>query len=102
MAWRFQKRIKLAPGIRLNISKRSMSLTGGIKGASVNIGKDGKHLNLGAPGTGFSTRTRLDAPKNKSAGQSNAQDQQSAGIGGTIAAYVLIAVVLWMIWAALT
>lgn len=59
MAWRFQKRIRIAPGLRVNISKSGLSLTGGVKGASVTSGKDGQHLNLGLPGSGLSTRTRL-------------------------------------------
>lgn len=62
MALRFQKRIKIAPGLKLNISKTGISTTVGIKGASVNIGKNGTYANTGLTGTGLSSRTRLDKP----------------------------------------
>lgn len=59
MAFRFQKRIKIAPGVRINIGKTGISTTLGPRGASVNIGKSGTHANLGIPGTGLSTRHKL-------------------------------------------
>jgi len=59
MALRFQKRIRIAPGIRLNISKTGISGTVGVRGASINLGKGGAFVNAGLPGTGLSTRTRL-------------------------------------------
>ncbi len=56
---RFQKRLTLFPGLRLNFSLRGVSLTAGPRGASVNIGPSGSYLNVGLPGTGLSSRTRL-------------------------------------------
>ncbi|WP_232222372.1 DUF4236 domain-containing protein [Halomonas alkaliantarctica] len=38
MAFRFQRRISLAPGVRLNISKRGVGLSVGLRGASVSMG----------------------------------------------------------------
>lgn len=63
MAIRFQKRIKILPGVRLNISKSGVSTTIGGRGASVNIGKRGIYGNAGIPGTGLSMRERLDKPR---------------------------------------
>lgn len=63
MAFRFQKRIKILPGVRLNISKSGISTTIGGRGASVNIGKRGVYGNAGIPGTGLSMRERLDKPR---------------------------------------
>jgi uncharacterized membrane protein YhaH (DUF805 family) len=65
MAFRFQKRIKILPGVRLNISKSGLSTTLGVRGASVNVGKRGVYGNAGLPGTGLSYRQRLDTPKAK-------------------------------------
>ena len=65
MGWGFRKRIKIAPGINLNISKRGVSTTIGRKGASVNIGKDGTYLNTGIPGTGFYSRQKIGGQKKK-------------------------------------
>ena len=64
MALRFNKRIKIAPGIKINVgSKGITSTTIGGRGASINVGKKGSHLNAGLPGTGISTRTKLSGAK---------------------------------------
>lgn len=63
MGFRFQRRIKLLPGLRLNVSKSGVSWTVGTRGASVNV-RNGKATgNLGIPGTGLSWRERLDRPE---------------------------------------
>lgn len=59
MGWRFRKRINIAPGVNINLSKSGVSTTIGKKGASVNIGKNGTYLNTGLPGTGLYNRTKL-------------------------------------------
>lgn len=64
MAWSYRKRIKIIPGIHLNIGKNGISTTIGIPGASINIGKRGTYLNTGIPGTGFSSRTKLNPSTN--------------------------------------
>lgn len=62
MAFRFQKRIKILPGLRLNVSKTGISWTVGTRGASV-TSRDGNLTgNAGLPGTGVSYRKRLDLP----------------------------------------
>lgn len=63
MGFRFQKRIKILPGVRLNLSKSGASWSVGPRGASVNIGKRGVYGNVGLPGTGLSYRERLDKPR---------------------------------------
>ena len=63
MAIRFRKRIRLLPGVTLNLSKSGVSTTVGPRGASVNIGKRGTYLNTGIPGTGLYSRERLDRPQ---------------------------------------
>jgi hypothetical protein len=63
---RFQKRLKLLPGLKLNLSKSGASATLGTKGAGVNIGPGGITTNAGIPGTGLSYRQKLSG-KNKSA-----------------------------------
>jgi len=59
MSFRFQRRVRLFPGARVNFSKRGVSLTGGQRGASLTAGRRGLYSNLGLPGTGLSKRTRL-------------------------------------------
>jgi hypothetical protein len=59
MGFRFQRRVTLFPGVRLNFSARGISATVGVPGASVNFGSRGPALNLGIPGTGLSFRQHL-------------------------------------------
>ena len=61
MGFRFQKRISLLPGVRINLSKGGVSTSLGPRGADVNIGKDGITTNAGIPGTGLSYRQKLGA-----------------------------------------
>jgi hypothetical protein len=56
---RFQKRLKLLPGVRINLSKSGASASIGPKGADVNIGPHGVTTNAGIPGTGLSYRQKL-------------------------------------------
>jgi len=56
---RFRKSIKLAPGIRMNLSGSGVSWTLGPRGASIGIGKRGTFLNTGLPGTGLYSRDRI-------------------------------------------
>ena len=65
MALRFRRYIRLAPGVRLNVSKRGVSVSTGIRGASLTYGKRGLYGNVGIPGTGVSYRERLDHSKNR-------------------------------------
>lgn len=56
---RFRRSIKLAPGIRMNLSGSGASLSLGPRGASVSIGKRGTYLSTGIPGTGLYSRERI-------------------------------------------
>jgi hypothetical protein len=52
--FRFQERIRILPGVRVNVSKRGLSLRLGGPGASFNIGRRGTRTTVGLPGTGLS------------------------------------------------
>lgn len=62
MGFRFSRRIKIMPGVRINLSKSGASLSAGPRGASVTVGKNGVYGNVGIPGTGLSYRDRLNKP----------------------------------------
>ena len=66
MPFRFRRTVKIAPGLRLNVGKRGLSLSAGPRGLSVTAGSRGLHGNVGAPGTGFSYRTKLSGPQSSS------------------------------------
>ena len=53
MAFRFWRRIRIAPGVTLNLSKSGGSLSFGPRGAKFTIGPRGKRATVGIPGTGL-------------------------------------------------
>jgi hypothetical protein len=62
MAIRFRKRIRLAPGLRLNLSGSGLSMSAGPQGASMTFGgRRGTYMNAGIPGTGLYARERVGA-----------------------------------------
>lgn len=74
----FRKRIKVAPGVTFNLSKKGVSTTIGTKGASVNIGKNGIYANAGIPGTGIYARNKIAGGKSSP----NNINQSSPSYGG--------------------
>ena len=76
MAFRFQRRISLAPGVRLNISKRGVGLSVGPRGASLSMGPRGAHAHAGLPGTGLAYRTKISL-------SSQASRQRQVGTSST-------------------
>ena len=57
--FRFQKRISILSGVRINLSKSGASASVGPRGADVNIGPHGVTTNAGIPGTGISYRQKV-------------------------------------------
>ena len=82
MGFRFQRSLRLAPGLRLNLSKSGVSASLGRPGATVNIGRRGVQGSAGLPGTGLSYRQRV-------AGRSG------VSVAGTILVLVILAV--WLL-----
>jgi len=70
MAFRFWRRIKIAPGVTLNLSKSGGSLSFGPRGAKFTVGSRGKRATVGIPGTGLFYTTTL--PRGNSGGKRNA------------------------------
>ena len=54
MTLRFRKRIKIIPGIWLNLSKRGVSTSIGRRGMTVNLKGDQVKTTVGIPGSGIS------------------------------------------------
>ena len=59
MAWSFRRRIKIAPGVHINLSKSGVSTSIGPKGAKVTVGPKGTYLHTGIPGTGIYNRQKI-------------------------------------------
>lgn len=79
---RFRKSIKLAPGVRINLSKSGISTTLGGRGASVNIGKRGTRTTVGIPGTGLSFSQHVGGGSRAGGGASNEGAAQAGGCAG--------------------
>jgi hypothetical protein len=54
MAFRLFRRIKIAPGVTINLSKSGLSASAGVRGARVTLGPRGVRRTVGIPGTGIS------------------------------------------------
>jgi len=70
MSFRFWRRIKIAPGVTLNLSKSGGSLSFGPRGAKFTVGSRGKRATVGIPGTGLFYTTTL--PSGRSGGRRSA------------------------------
>ncbi|MCL5943190.1 MAG: DUF4236 domain-containing protein [Actinobacteria bacterium] len=53
MGFRFWRRIRIAPGVTLNLSKSGGSLSFGPRGAKFTVGRRGGRATVGVPGTGL-------------------------------------------------
>lgn len=78
MGFRFRKSFKIAPGVRLNIGKKSVGISAGVKGARVSVNSSGrKTTTVGLPGTGlsYSKSEKIGGRKTttRSASSNNAQ-----------------------------
>jgi len=71
MGFRFWRRIKIAPGLTLNLSKSGGSLSFGPRGAKFTVGSRGKRATVGIPGTGLFYTSTL--PSDKSSNRNSSQ-----------------------------
>ncbi|HFL2484827.1 TPA: DUF4236 domain-containing protein [Clostridioides difficile] len=67
MGFNFRKSINLGGGLKLNLGKKSVGISAGVKGARVSVNSKGrKSTTLSIPGTGISytkTSTKKRKPK---------------------------------------
>ncbi|HBF0843556.1 TPA: DUF4236 domain-containing protein [Clostridioides difficile] len=67
MGFNFRKSINLGGGLKLNLGKKSVGISAGVKGARVSVNSKGrKSATLSIPGTGISytkTSTKKCKPK---------------------------------------
>lgn len=53
MGFRFYRRVRLCPGVSINVSRGGPSLSLGVRGAHVTFGRRGVTRTVGIPGTGL-------------------------------------------------
>lgn len=87
MAWSYRKRVRIAPGVHLNLSRRGVSTTIGVRGASVNFGKKGMYVNTGIPGTGFYNRQKISGGRGRPHASVKRNIHTSPSGGGQLLGY---------------
>lgn len=66
MGWRFRKRVKIAPGVNMNISQRGLGMSVGGKYGRVSVSPTGRVTGTQSiPGTGLYHQQTLTAPKSR-------------------------------------
>jgi hypothetical protein len=60
---RFRRRVKLLPGVHLNISGSGLGVSFGPRGASISFGPTGTYSNVSISGTGFYSRAKLSSQR---------------------------------------
>jgi hypothetical protein len=78
MAFRFRRSIRLAPGLRVNVSKRGASLSVGPRGATMNLSGRGTRSTVGLPGTGLSWSSLSSRGRRRAASRRPSQRQLEA------------------------
>ena len=90
MGFRFRRTVRLAPGLRLNLTKSGSSLSVGARGDSLNLGHDGsRRLTVGLPGTGVSYRANLGS------------GQRQGGLGALLVGAGIVVLLGWIAFHAL-
>src|SRR5688572_15020013 len=88
---RFSKRIKIAPGVHLNLSKTGTSVSVGRPGATINFGGvKGTRATIGLPGTGVSYTTQLD--------QAHRGRGHYSKLGSVILVVSSLAILFWLLF----
>lgn len=81
MGLKFRKSIKIAPGVKLNLGKKSAGISIGGKhgGISYNT-RTGTRARVSAPGTGLSYSTKVGGNSKKNASRSTTSTTHTTGI----------------------
>jgi hypothetical protein len=99
MGLRFNRRIRILPGIRINLSKSGVSTSIGGRGAWLTFGKRGARSTVGIPGTGLSYTSTSGSPSH---GAPQPHSEQPAPPGSAVRGWVwlalIVAVIVFAIW----
>lgn len=88
MGFGFRKSFKLAPGLKVNLSKRGAGVSLGGKGLTHSIGASGRRTTVSASGTGLSYTTTHK-------GSRRTEQRSGSGIFGTLVLLGLAAALFW-------
>lgn len=93
MGIRFRKSVKVAPGVRLNIGKKSASISVGGKGFHTSVSTTGRRTNtVGIPGTGISYVSTSGGKQSKATHHTESHQKPA-----TARTYKVCGVIMWII-----
>lgn len=101
MGWKFQKRIRLLPGITLNLSRKGVSTSIGTRGARVTLGHGKRRTTVGIPGSGISHTDVVSTSNARRAGRSAGPAPQEQGVRWRKLVLIALAVCLVAFFAVL-
>jgi hypothetical protein len=94
MGFRFRRSIRILPGIRVNLGRRSASLSIGGRGAHVTLRPGHKaRATIGLPGTGLSYSQGGGVEHRRAPGGHSPLPREVNGIGWLLAAVVLVIII---------
>lgn len=94
MPFQFRKRVRLLPGVWLNLGKTGISTSIGGDGVTVNYGKRGTRTTLTVPGTGLSY-TQSGSPTQ----QAEDGRRRSGPLTRALAVVLWTFLILYLVWA---
>ena len=98
MGFRFRKSFKIAPGVKLNIGKKSAGVSVGGKGFSTSVSSSGrKTTSVGVPGTGLSYVSSSGGSSKSKSSKGSASSMSSSKKGGCWLILVPIIIILIII-----
>ena len=106
MGFRFRRRVKLFPGVRLNASKSGLSMSLGTRGAWYTIRSKGRRrVTVGLPGTGISytqaSHVHREKAREPTPEETAAQYKRSV-MRGRFYWLLIGVVVIWYLWSVAT
>lgn len=98
MGLNFRKSINLGKGFKLNIGKKSVGISGGVKGARISMNSSGrKTATFSIPGTGLSYTVNLGKKKSSKKKSSNDNEAENEGIDINVNLILVIIILILLI-----
>lgn len=99
--FRFYRRLRLFPGVSVNLSKSGPSLSVGVRGAHVTVGRTGVRRTVGLPGSGlfYTSHTGLHSgvhSRHVEQPLAPAQQARADTVVGLCVLVILVALVVWV------
>lgn len=99
MGFRFNRRVRILPGVTLNFSKSGVSTSFGTRGMRYTVGHGRRRTTIGIPGTGLSYSSEKRVPKRRQPRASHSPTAAASEISTQTTATIAIIVAIPLFWA---